>query len=148
VSNLNIKYPDYKFRIHQVNGKDQIFDEFRRTWVALTPEEWVRQNFLQFLVQVMGYPSSMIAIEKELKIGSLSKRFDILVYDEKHKPWMMIECKSEYVPLSEAVLSQILNYAIVVHCPYLLVSNGIDTIAWERKEGMLSELEKLPMWTF
>ena len=87
-----INYPEPAFRIKTGNGKDFIFDLLRKKWVVLTPEEWVRQNFIQYLLQVKNYSAALIAIEKEIKLGELKKRFDILVYDSKHQPWMMIEC--------------------------------------------------------
>ena len=90
---LPVSYPDPTFKIKTDNGKELIFDGLRKRWVPLTSEEWVRQNFIQFLLQEKKYPSSLIAVEKEIKLGELKKRFDILVYDKEHRPWMMIECK-------------------------------------------------------
>ena len=75
-------YPTYPFKLQQVQGKDQIFDPFRKAWIILTPEEWVRQNTLQYLVQTCNYPSSLIAVEKTIQLGELNKRFDIVVYKE------------------------------------------------------------------
>ena len=78
---IKIEYPPYQPKIKTEEGREMIFDEVRRRWVVLTPEEWVRQNFLQYLVQVMKYPASLIAVEKEIRLGELKKRFDIVVYD-------------------------------------------------------------------
>ena len=72
-----VNYPEPAFRIKQEEGKDYIFDTIRKRWLLLTPEEWVRQNFIQYLVQVKGYPLSLIAVEKELRLGELKKRFDL-----------------------------------------------------------------------
>jgi hypothetical protein len=83
---IKIDYPSYYPKIKLVQNKEYIFDELRKQWVLLTPEEWVRQNFLQYLVQVKRYPSSLIAIEKEIKIVDVIKRFDIVVYDYNSKP--------------------------------------------------------------
>ena len=90
---IKIQYPKFDFRIKKEDGKEWIFDEFRKQWVRLTPEEWVRQNILQYLVQVKKYPASLIAIEKEITLGELRKRFDILIYRDA-KPWMIIECNT------------------------------------------------------
>ncbi|HQW94117.1 MAG TPA: type I restriction enzyme HsdR N-terminal domain-containing protein, partial [Ferruginibacter sp.] len=97
---IKIEYPPYQPKIKKdpaFNGRQAdrefIFDEFRKRWVVLTPEEWVRQNFLQYLTQVKKYPASLIAVEKEIKTGELKNRFDIVVYDGNTKPWMMVECK-------------------------------------------------------
>ena len=76
---LSINYPEPDFRIKKEEGKEFIFDALRRKWLLLTPEEWVRQNFIQYLIKIKKYPSSLIAIEKEIQLGELKKRFDILV---------------------------------------------------------------------
>ena len=99
-----INYPEQDFRIKKEEGKESIFDKLRKKWIILTPEEWVRQNFIKYLIEDKKYPSSLIATEKELRLGELKKRFDILVYDKNHKPWLMVECKSMEVKLDEAVL--------------------------------------------
>ena len=99
---ITLQYPQFNFRIKEEDGKEWIFDEFRKQWVRLTPEEWVRQNMLQYLVQIKKYPSSLIAIEKEIAVGEMRKRFDILVY-KNAVPWMIIECKEMNVALNDAV---------------------------------------------
>ena len=80
---LQINFPQYNFRIKKEKNKHLIFDEVRRLWVTLTPEEWVRQNFLQYLIQVKNYPSSFISVEKIIKVGELKKRYDIVVYNKQ-----------------------------------------------------------------
>jgi Type I restriction enzyme R protein N terminus (HSDR_N) len=90
---INPKYPQFEFRIRKEGDITRIFCESRKIWVRLTPEEWVRQNFFQWLVQEMKYPASMIAVEKEIRLFELNKRFDMLVYDKEHKPWMIVECR-------------------------------------------------------
>ena len=106
---LSINYPEPDFRIKKEEGKEFIFDALRRKWLLLTPEEWVRQNFIQYLIKIKKYPSSLIAIEKEIQLGELKKRFDILVYDNNHRPWMMIECKAAEIKLDNEVLQQVLR---------------------------------------
>ena len=110
----------------------------------LTQEEWVRQNFVQYLVQVKQYPASLVAVEKELVLGELKKRFDILVYDGDHQPWMMIECKSATVKLDEAVLQQVLRYNITIPVPYMVITNGSLTYAWVRNGNKLELISELP----
>ena len=90
---IKIEYPAYEPKIKKEADKESIFDEVRKQWVVLTPEEWVRQNFLQYLIQVKKYPASLIAVEKEILLGDIKKRFDIVVYDKNHQPLMIIECK-------------------------------------------------------
>jgi hypothetical protein len=143
---IKITYPSYSFKIKEETGRELIFDPLRRLWIKLTPEEWVRQNILQYLQQELKYPASLIAVEKELMLGELKKRFDILVYNRDHQPWMMIECKAMGVHLDEKVLSQILRYHIAIPVPYLVVTNGAYCAAFEKLNGVLSELKDFPKW--
>lgn len=121
-----------------------VFDLLRKQWVHLSPEEWVRQHFLQYLLEVMKYPAALIAVEKEIRLGELKKRFDILVYDAQHQPWMMVECKAETVPLDETVLQQVLRYNISAPVTYLIITNGPAFLGWKKNEAGLSLLEVLP----
>ncbi|OSZ77305.1 restriction endonuclease subunit R [Chitinophagaceae bacterium IBVUCB2] len=141
---MNIPYPEPAFRMRQEEGKDFIFDALRKKWLLLTPEEWVRQNFVQYLLQVKKYPSTLIALEKEIKLGELKKRFDVLVYDNNHQPWMMVECKATTIRLDENVLEQALRYNISVPVEYIVITNGNATYGWRRAEGKLELLEELP----
>lgn len=111
----------------------------------LTPEEWVRQNFLQYLIHVKKYPASLIAVEKEIRLGELKKRFDIVVHDKALKPWMVIECKEMDVPLNEMVLDQVLRYNITLQVPYLVITNGSYCMAMECTNKQLTELNELPL---
>jgi hypothetical protein len=138
-----LQYPSYPFKIKALNGKDQIFDPIRKTWVILTPEEWVRQNLLQYLVQNLKYPSSLIAVEKEIKLGELSKRFDIVVY-KNELPWMIIECKEAKVTLNEKTMEQILQYQQVLIAQYLFISNGHETMGAKIESGKLQALQNFP----
>lgn len=143
---ISVNYPHQEFRIRQQGGMEMIFDEYRKRWVKLTPEEWVRQNFLQYLTQVKNYPRSLVAVERELQLGELKKRFDILVYNEEHRPWMMVECKAMEVTLSEEVLNQVLRYSISVPATYLIITNGAYTTGWKKEGGVLSVITELPGW--
>ena len=138
-----VDFPSYDFKVQSIGGKDQIFDPCRKKWVALTPEEWVRQNILQYLIQVCKYPVELIAIEKTIQLGSLNKRFDILVYHEA-TPWMIIECKEAQTPLNEKTILQLLQYQQVLDAKYLIASNGHQTIGAEIKLGNLHMLQKFP----
>ncbi|MDF2189731.1 type I restriction enzyme HsdR N-terminal domain-containing protein [Paraflavitalea sp. CAU 1676] len=141
---IRIEYPSWPYRIKKEEGKELIFDELRRQWIRLTPEEWVRQNFLQYLVQTMRYPASLIAVERELKLGELKKRFDILVYNRQHQPWLMVECKAMEVQLDQSVLEQVLRYNIAVPVPYLVITNGHYCAGFEKQEQQLQQMEMLP----
>lgn len=141
---IHPSYPHHEFRIRQQEEVHQIFCEGRRKWVKLTPEEWVRQNCYQWFIQVLQYPSSLIAIEKELDLFGLTKRFDILVYNRQHQPWMMVECKQQSQPISQKVLLQALRYTISLPVPFLILSNGIDVRLLEIKENSWNELNTMP----
>ena len=136
-------YPTYPFKIQSVAGKDQLFDPFRKSWIILTPEEWVRQHILQYLVQVCKYPSAMIAVEKTIQLGELNKRFDIVVF-KQDKPWMIIECKEARVAISEKTIHQILQYQQVLVAEYLIVSNGHETYGAKIESGKLHALQIFP----
>jgi hypothetical protein len=140
-----VDFPSYDFKVQSIGGKDQIFDPCRKKWVVLTPEEWVRQNMLQYLIQVCKYPIELIAIEKTIQLGSLNKRFDILVYHEA-TPWMIIECKEAQTPLNEKTILQLLQYQQVLDAKYLIASNGHQTIGAEIKMGNLHMLQKFPKY--
>lgn len=142
---ISINYPKPDFRMKHEDGKEWIFDSFRKQWVRLTPEEWVRQNMLQYLLQILKYPASLIAVEKEIALGELKKRFDILVYRDA-KPWMIIECKEMNVPLSESVLKQILNYNITVQAAFIIITNGTDTAGFTVHNGQAIPIIELPSY--
>lgn len=144
---IKIEYPAYQPKIKDQLGKEFIFDEIRKQWIMLTPEEWVRQNFLQYMIQVKKYPSSLIAVEKEIQLGELAKRFDIVVYDQNTKPWMIIECKEMEVALNEQVLNQALRYNITLNVPYIVITNGTHCFGFSGKKGILEELSELPNFT-
>ena len=141
---IKIDYPPYQPKIKKENEKEFIFDEFRKRWVALTPEEWVRQNFLQYLTQIKKYPASLIAVEKEIKLGELKKRFDIVVYNSHTKPWMIVECKEMNVPLDRTVLDQVLRYNINLQVPYLVITNGSYCMAMTFEKDKMVELDTMP----
>jgi hypothetical protein len=140
---INITYPAPAFKIKKERGKEIIFDECRKQWVQLTPEEWVRQNFLQYLMKVKNYPCSLIAVEREIMLGDTRKRFDIVVF-KNAVPWMIVECKEMEVELSEAVIKQILNYNITLQVEYLVITNGKSTFGLYIQEGKFEWLTALP----
>jgi hypothetical protein len=141
---IKLSYPEHKFRLKEGEGVKFIFDELRKRWLKLTPEEWVRQHFVHYLITTKKYPSTLIALEKRIRLGELIKRFDILVYDKEHKPWMMVECKSMNVLLDESVLTQILRYNISVPVQFLVITNGNTCYAFDRGNGRLEALGEIP----
>ncbi len=105
-------------------SKVTVYDPFRKKWIALTPEEQVRQYLARYMTDVLQYPAGMIAVEKKIAVGSRSKRFDLVVYDRRHVPWMLVECKAPEVAISEKTLHQLLNYHRAMPCRHWLLSNG------------------------
>ena len=140
---IKIEYPPYQPKIKLVAGKEYIFDAIRKRWVLLTPEEWVRQNFLQYMVQVKKYPASLIAVEKEIELVDLKKRFDIVLY-KNEKPWMIVECKETTVALDRKVLDQVLRYNMSLKLPYLVITNGSYCYAFAVEGSKLEEINNLP----
>jgi hypothetical protein len=141
---VKVEFPKPHFKIKEEAGKEFIFDELRRQWVRLTPEEWVRQNVIQYLIQIKKYPAALIGIEKEIKLGELKKRFDILIYDTSHKPWMMIECKAMEVKLDDEVLQQVLRYNQSIPVKFLTITNGSYTVCYQKNEKELESIPDLP----
>ena len=121
-----LNLPEYEFRINNVSGKLRIFDRFRKKMVALTPEEWVRQNFMMYLVVDKDYPESLISVEAALKVVKRSKRTDIVVYTKTATPLLIVECKAPQVKISNEVFNQIIRYNIALNAKYLVVTNGLE----------------------
>ncbi|HOY31504.1 MAG TPA: type I restriction enzyme HsdR N-terminal domain-containing protein [Bacteroidales bacterium] len=122
---LPLNLPPYEFSVRQ-GAPPKIFDTIRKKYVALTPEEWVRQNFLRYLVVEKKYPASLIRIEHPLKVYKLQKRCDAVVCDNKGHPLVIVEFKSPDVALNQAVFDQISRYNIALKVKYLIVSNGME----------------------
>lgn len=141
---IKIEYPLFKPSIKTIDNTEFIFDGFRRKWLVLTPEEWVRQNFIAYLVTVLKYPASLIAIEKEIQLGSLTKRFDIVVYNRMTMPFMVIECKEMNVSLNESVLHQALRYNTNMQAEFVVITNGSYCYGFRRVGDGFEEVGELP----
>lgn len=121
-----LNLPEYAFRIRELDSKRQIFDESRKRFVALTPEEWVRQNFLQYLITEKQYPRSLISVEGGLKLYKRKKRTDIVVYDNQGKALLIVECKAPEVRIDQNVFDQIVRYNMALQVNYLILTNGLN----------------------
>jgi hypothetical protein len=121
-----LNLPSYEFRLKKEDGQIRIFDDVRRKYVALTPEEWVRQNFIRFLIDKKAVPAGLIVLEKSVVLNTMSRRPDILIHDKQGNPVMIVECKSHDVKISQDTFDQIARYNSVIRVPYLVVTNGID----------------------
>jgi hypothetical protein len=141
-----LNLPPFQFKLKQTGLNRQIFDAIRKKYVALTPEEWVRQNFIQFLIQNKKFPASLIAVEAGLKINQLQKRLDVLVYDKQGIPHLMVECKAPHIKISQDTFDQIARYNMLFKVKYLVVTNGLQHFCckMDYSENSYSYLETVP----
>ena len=123
---IPLNLPDYEIKLSGTPDKPTIFDVLRRKYIALTPEEWVRQHVVQFLLQDKKYPKSYINVEKLIKINDLSKRYDGVVFQPNGDIFLLIECKAPEVPISQQTFDQIARYNLVLKAKYLMVTNGLN----------------------
>ena len=121
-----LNFPSYAFRLKSSENKTLIFDIIRKKYVVLTPEEWVRQHVLRFLLEEKNYPASLIAVEKKLKIHTRTKRTDIVVYNTQGTPEVLIECKAPSVKITQDAFDQIARYNLTANASYLMVTNGLS----------------------
>ena len=123
---VQLNFPEnYQIRLKQAQDKLYIFCMIRKNWMIYTPEEWVRQHVLKFLVDELGYSTSAIALEVIIPINGMRKRADIVVYQQE-KPFIMVECKAPHIAINQATFDQIARYNIVLGSNYLMVTNGLD----------------------
>mgnify|MGYP001185120670 FL=1 len=121
-----LNFPEYLFRFKNSENKVLIFDEIRKKFVALTPEEWVRQHVVKFLLEEKKYPKSYINVEKNIKINGLTKRYDIVVFNPDGSIFLLVECKAPEVSITQNVFDQIARYNLKLNAQYLMVTNGLN----------------------
>ena len=121
-----LNFPSYNFRFKNSENKVSIFDTIRKKFILLTPEEWVRQNTIQFLLQEKNYPKSYLNIEKLIKINDISKRYDIVVFQPDGTIFLLIECKAPEVKITQETFDQIARYNLTLKAQYLMVTNGLN----------------------
>lgn len=124
---MRLNLPPYPARVKEADGRRQIFDILRRKYVALTPEEWVRQHFIHYLIGYKGYPAALLANEVPLQVGEKRVRADSVLYDRQLRPRLIIEYKAPTIALTQKVFDQITVYNLLLHVDYLIVSNGLET---------------------
>lgn len=120
-----LNLPQYSFKIKGEDKSEMIFDPLRKKYVRLTPEEWVRQNFIQYLIQQGKYPAGLIGVEVNFHLNKLARRIDILIHDRRGQPVMLVECKSPDVTINDKVFDQIVCYNMELKVPYIIVTNGL-----------------------
>lgn len=143
---MEINLPPYEIKWREQDGRRQIFDSLRRRYVALTPEEWVRQHFVHFLMEHKGYPKGLLANEVELRVGEKKLRCDTLLYSKDMQPQMIIEYKAPDVEITQRVFDQISVYNRLLHVDYLVISNGLQHFCckMDYEKGEYSFLQSIP----
>ena len=121
-----LNFPVYSFRFKNSENKVAIFDEIRKKFIILTPEEWVRQHVVQFLLEEKKYPKSLINVEKVLKINGLRKRYDVVVFNSDGSIFILIECKAPEIKIAQATFDQIARYNMTMNAQFLMVTNGLN----------------------
>lgn len=139
------EYNDIRIRRTQ-DGRHEVLDILRHRFVTLTPEEWVRQHFINYLTKHKGYPAALLANEVELRVGDKQLRCDSVLYDSSKAPQMIMEYKAENIPLTEKVLTQVSTYNMLLHVRYLIVSNGNQHLCLhlDTKTGSWRFLPEIP----
>jgi hypothetical protein len=139
-----LNLPQFELRIKEEEGNPYIFDIVRKKYLVLTPEEWVRQNFLHLLISHLGYPKTLIKLEFPLTYFKSGKRSDIIVLKRDLKPFMLIECKAHTVKLKDDTLKQASVYNKIIQADFLAVTNGMKHFIWEMKEGKYHSNKDFP----
>lgn len=121
-----LHFPQYSFRFKNSENKTLVFDEIRKKFVVLTPEEWVRLHTVQFLLKEKRYPKSLINVEKQLQLNQTLKRYDIAVFNSDGRIFLIVECKAPTIPITQHTFDQIARYNLALDAQYLMVTNGLD----------------------
>lgn len=139
---LNLPKADIK--IKNEGEATLVWDIIRRKYIVLTPEEWVRQHFIHFLVDQFSYPKTLMKVETGLKVNKMDKRSDLVVLNRSGEPWMLVECKSPYVSIDQDTLIQAINYNRTYEAPYLVLTNGMSQVVCNIDKKGVEVIEELP----
>ncbi|HEY3404749.1 MAG TPA: type I restriction enzyme HsdR N-terminal domain-containing protein [Ohtaekwangia sp.] len=145
---ISLNLPSFEYQLKKEDGKVLIFDSIRKKYLVLTPEEWVRQHFIHYLINERKYPRSLIRLEGGLSYNTLSKRSDIVVFNREGKPWMVVECKAHDQPINDNTLRQASIYNAKLQAKYLAVTNGLVHYYFETDwlAGKTSVLQTIPVF--
>ena len=136
---IKLNFPEFEFKLKKIESKTFIFDFVRKRYFLLTPEEWVRQHVLHFLVS-NKIPKTHIAVEKKITINNLNKRFDVVVFDRNYNPLMIIECKSPSVKINQEAFDQISIYNLKIRSKFLMITNGLNNLYFKIDEKNKSHI--------
>ncbi len=139
-------FPAFDHKVKQSGEKLLIFDVIRRDYVALTPEEWVRQHVIHVLIHFKKYPKSLFSVERGLKVNQLSKRTDVVVFSSKMTPFLLVECKAPEEKINESVLRQVLIYNLEKKAEFVCITNGIILKVFHHIHNELKEIDDFPEW--
>lgn len=140
-----LNLPPFAFKMREKEGKHQIYDVIRKKYVVVTPEEWVRQHFLHFLINYKGVSKNLVRIENGVKYLNQTNRSDVQVYDNNGNIWLLVECKAPEIRLNNTTIDQILTYQRTIKAPYLAITNGMEHYFFEVcKNGKLNNIEDIP----
>lgn len=139
-----LNLPEFDCNLKKSEGKVWIFDVIRKKFVVLTPEEWVRQHLINYFINHLHYPRSLIKIEGGLLFNTLQKRSDLLIYDRAGLPWMLVECKSFDIKLDQKSVEQAATYNATVQAKYISLSNGLKHICFQTGLGEIAQLNSFP----
>lgn len=137
----SLKYPSYNHKLKKSAQQTLIFDFIRKKWLVLTPEEWVRQHLLNYLVTEKKFPASSISVEKEMILNGQKKRYDVVVYDNTLKPYLIVECKAPYIELDQNVIEQAQRYNLVVKANILMITNGVRDVVFDAQNKRVELME-------
>lgn len=143
-----LNFPTYSFRFKNSENKVSIFDKIRKKFILLTPEEWVRQHVVEFLIDEKKYPKSLINVEKIVKVSGMNKRYDIVVFNSDGSIFLLIECKAPEIKIDQKTFDQIARYNLILNAQYLMVTNGLNHYFCEmdfenEKYSFLKELPEI-----
>lgn len=146
---LSLNLPKYETKICERDGKLQIFDPLRKCHVALTPEEWVRQHFVNFLIESRGFPAALMANEVAITVNGMKRRCDTVVYDRQLQPRVIVEYKAPTVKITKEVFAQISRYNLTLKVDYLIVSNGLQHYCcrMDYSNNSYTFLQEIPEYT-
>lgn len=126
-----LNFPEFDFNIQTESGIEKIFDTVRKKYVALTPEEWVRQHVIRYLTECKNYPKELLQVEGSIKVGRMKKRCDLIAYNKQLQPILLVECKRDDVEINQKVFDQICRYNLKLGVPTMLITNGINHCCFE-----------------
>ncbi|MCH1608274.1 MAG: type I restriction enzyme HsdR N-terminal domain-containing protein [Flavobacteriaceae bacterium] len=145
---IKLNFPDYQYSIKSKENKSYIFDPIRKKWLVLNPEEWVRQNCVQFLINEKKFPIGLLQVEKKIEVFNTVKRYDLVVFNTEKKISLLVECKSPSVKITQEAFDQIARYNTVIQSEYLMLTNGLDHFYYQMdfKEKKYIYLTDLPTY--